>query len=257
MYDPAMVQPMRDELTQAGVVELKTADEAEKALSNTQGSAVVLVNSVCGCAAGSARPGFIASFDNGIKPDNIYTVFAGVDREAVEVARAHMVGVPPSSPSVGLFRDGELVHMIERHQIEGSDAISISKVLKSAYDRYCGTEIDETAEIYDPEAAMEIDVHETKKHLDAGTAIIYDIRPEEEAQMARIPGVPVLTQDLANEIVEKQAKDQLLIFHCHHGIRSKQAVSYFAQFGFENAKSMKGGIQAWSEEIDSSVPTYQ
>ena len=257
MYDPAMVQPMRDELTQAGVTELRTGEEAEKALSQSTGTAVVLVNSVCGCAAGSARPGYVASLNHGIKPDHIYTVFAGVDREAVDVARAYMAGFPPSSPSIGVFRDGELVHMIERHQIEGSDATTISKVLKSAYDRYCGTEIDESIEIYDPEGAMDMEVEEVKKHLDAGTALIYDIRPEEEAQLGRIEGVTLLTQEIANDIVEKTAKDQILIFHCHPGIRSKQAVKYFGQFGFENCKSMKGGIQAWSERIDPNVPTYQ
>jgi putative YphP/YqiW family bacilliredoxin len=256
MYDPAMVQPMREELTNAGVTELKTGSEAESALAINSGTAVVLVNSVCGCAAGSARPGYIASLSNDIKPDNVYTVFAGVDREAVEVARSFMVGVPPSSPAVGLFRDGELVHMIERHQIEGSDASTIGKVLKSAYNKYCGPQIDEDAQIFDPESAIEISVEETKKHLDEGTAKIFDIRPEEEAQMARIPGIPTLTQDMANELVEKTPKDTLLIFHCHHGMRSKQAVRYFGQFGFENCKSMTGGIQAWSEKIDNSIPTY-
>jgi putative YphP/YqiW family bacilliredoxin len=257
MYDPAMVQPMRDELTQAGVTELKTGEEAEKALSQNTGTAVVLVNSVCGCAAGSARPGYVSSLTHSIKPDHIYTVFAGVDREAVEVARSYMAGFSPSSPSVGVFRNGELVHMIERHQIEGSDGNTVSKILKSAYDRYCGPEVDETIDIYDPEGSMDMEVEDVKKHLDAGTAIIYDIRPEEEAELARIEGIPVLTQELANEIVETIPKDKTLIFHCHHGIRSKQAVKYFGQFGFENCVSMKGGIQAWSERIDSSVPTYQ
>jgi putative YphP/YqiW family bacilliredoxin len=256
MYDPAMVQPMRDELTRAGVVELKTAEEAQKALSKTKGTSVVLVNSVCGCAAGSARPGYTASLSHTLKPENVYTVFAGVDREAVDVARSFFKGYAPSSPAIALFRDGQLVHMVERHNIEGSDAKTINKILTSAYDRYCGAQINESINLYNPETAMDMDVSEVKKAMDSQKALIFDIRPEEEACLARIPGVPVLTQERANEIIQNEDKQRLLIFHCHHGIRSRQAVKYFAQFGFENAHSMAGGIQAWSEKIDSSIPTY-
>jgi putative YphP/YqiW family bacilliredoxin len=257
MYDPAMVQPMRDELTTQGVTELKDGPAVKEAMAKKEGSQVVLVNSVCGCAAGSARPGFIASLQSDNKPDDIYTVFAGVDSEAVAAARSYFVGYQPSSPAIGLFRDGELVHMIERHQIEGSDAGTISKILSSAYDKFCGESIDENAQIFDPESAMEISVEDTKAAMDDGSAMIYDIRPEEEAQLGSIPGVKILNQQLAEEIVNTVPKDQLLVFHCHHGVRSRQAVKYFAQYGFSNCKSMAGGIQAWSERIDASVPTYQ
>ena len=256
MYDPAMVQPMRDELTRAGVQELRTAEEAQKALSQATGTTVVLVNSVCGCAAGSARPGFTASLGHAQKPDRVYTVFAGVDREAVDVARSTFKGYQPSSPAIALFRDGQLVHMVERNNIEGSDAKTICKILTSAYDRFCGSKVNESVKIYNPETAVDVSVEDVKRWMDAGEALIFDIRPEEEAALARIPGIPVLTQEMANDIIKKEDKNRLMIFHCHHGIRSRQAVKYFAQFGFENCRSMAGGIQAWSEKIDRSIPVY-
>jgi|SaaInlStandDraft_1057018.scaffolds.fasta_scaffold76272_2 putative YphP/YqiW family bacilliredoxin len=256
MYDPAMVQPMRDELTQGGVVELKTSQEVKDALNKAEGSSVVLVNSVCGCAAGAARPGYLASLDGEVKPQGVYTVFAGVDREAVDEARAFFAPFPPSSPSIAVIRDGKVVHMIERSGIEGNDSGNISKVLKSAYSKYCGPEVDESVEIFDPESSMDLDVEEVQKALESGEALLFDIRPEEEAAMARIEGVEILDQDKATKIIQEEAKDRLLIFHCHHGIRSRQAVKYFQQYGFSNVKSMKGGIQAWSDKVDASVPTY-
>jgi len=247
---------MREELTNGGVSELKTAEEVQQALGKSEGSSVVLVNSVCGCAAGAARPGYLASLDTEVKPDGIYTVFAGVDREAVDEARAHFAPYPPSSPSIAILREGKVVHMIERSGIEGNDPGTISKVLKSAYTKFCGETVDESAEIFDPEASMDMDVEEVKSALDSGKALLFDIRPEEEAAMARIEGVPVLDQERATKLIQEEAKDRLLVFHCHHGIRSRQAVKYFQQYGFSNAKSMKGGIQAWSEKVDASVPTY-
>ena len=257
MYDPAMVQPMRDELTSQGVTELKDGQSVKDVLDPAKGTQAIFVNSVCGCAAGSARPGYIESLKSEIKPDGVYTVFAGVDKEAVDVARSYFVGYQPSSPCIALFRDGELVHMVERHDVEGGDAGTIAKILSSAYVKFCGESIDESATIYDPEAAMEISVEETKAALDDGSAMVFDIRPPEEAQKASIEGVKVLTQDIAENMMSTVPKDQLIIFHCHHGMRSRQAVKYFAQYGFSNCKSMNGGIQAWSERIDSSIPTYE
>lgn len=256
MYDPAMVQPMRDELTQGGVTELKTAEEVKQALEAKEGTSVVLVNSVCGCAAGAARPGYLSSLSSEVKPEGIYTVFAGVDKEAVDEARSFFAPYPPSSPSIAVIREGKVVHMIERSGIEGNDPGTISKVLESAYAKYCGPEVDESAEIFDPEASMDMDVQDVKAAWESGEALLFDIRPEEEASMARIEGVEILDQDMATQIIQKESKDRMLIFHCHHGIRSRQAVKYFQQYGFSNAKSMKGGIQAWSEKVDASVPTY-
>lgn len=136
MYPPELVKPMREELTIAGFSELHTVEEVEQALEQ-KGTTLVVVNSVCGCAARNARPGAKMSLMNGKKPDYLITVFAGVDREATEAARDKMVPFPPSSPSMALFKDGELVHMLERHHIEGRPAELIAENLMDAYNEYC------------------------------------------------------------------------------------------------------------------------
>jgi len=136
-YMNQVIQPMRDELTRVGFTELKTAAEVEEKLSNLQGTALVVVNSVCGCAAGLARPAVAHSLQNKKKPDHLYTVFAGQDKEATAKAREYFDGYPPSSPSFALLKDGKLVAMIERHQIEGNDLHAIASLLTTAYDKYC------------------------------------------------------------------------------------------------------------------------
>jgi len=137
MYPEELVAPMRGELTEAGFEELKTPEEVDNKLQNQEGSMLVVVNSVCGCAAGSARPGVIQSLDNDQKPQQLVTVFAGVDKEATEQAREYMLPYPPSSPSVALFKDGKLVHFVERHHIEGKPAEVIAQNLKAAYNEFC------------------------------------------------------------------------------------------------------------------------
>lgn len=136
MYPEEMVKPMRAELSDVGFQELYSAEEVENALSK-EGTTLVVVNSVCGCAARNARPGAKMSLDNGKKPDQLITVFAGVDKDAVDAARQHMFPFPPSSPSMALFKNGELVHMLERHHIEGRPAEMIADNLKDAYNEYC------------------------------------------------------------------------------------------------------------------------
>ena len=136
MYPEEIVKPMKDELVSAGFKELYTTEDVENALSQ-QGTTLVVINSVCGCAARNARPGAKMSLENAKKPDHIVTAFAGVDREAVDAAREKMFPFPPSSPSMALFKDGELVHMLERHHIEGHSAEIISENLKAAYNEYC------------------------------------------------------------------------------------------------------------------------
>ncbi len=136
MYPPELVRPMREDLTKAGFTELHSANDVEEILKKG-GTTLVVVNSVCGCAAANARPGANMSLDNNKKPDHLVTVFAGVDKEAVDAARAHMVPFPPSSPSIALFKDGELVHMLERHHIEGRPAQMIAENLKNAFNEYC------------------------------------------------------------------------------------------------------------------------
>jgi putative YphP/YqiW family bacilliredoxin len=136
MYPPELVQPMKDDLTNAGFKSLVNESEVENAIKS-EGTTLVVVNSVCGCAAANARPGAKMSLENEKKPDHLVTVFAGVDREAVDTARAHMVPFPPSSPSMALFKNGELVHMLERHHIEGRPAEIIADNLKEAYKEHC------------------------------------------------------------------------------------------------------------------------
>ena len=136
MYPEEMVKPMRAELTDAGFQDLYSAETVEQAISQT-GTTLVVVNSVCGCAARNARPGAKMSLENAKKPSNLVTVFAGVDKEAVDKAREHMFPFPPSSPCMALFKDGELVHMLERHHIEGRPAELIAENLKDAYNEFC------------------------------------------------------------------------------------------------------------------------
>ena len=127
---------MREDLTKVGFEELHSADAVKSALEK-QGTTLIVVNSVCGCAAANARPGARMSLQNAKRPDNIVTVFAGVDKEAVDEARSQMVPFPPSSPSMALFKDGELVHMLERHHIEGRPAELIAENLMDAYNEHC------------------------------------------------------------------------------------------------------------------------
>lgn len=136
MYPEEMVKPMQAELTTAGFKDLHSAEDVENALK-AEGTTLVVVNSVCGCAARNARPGAKMSIEGAKKPDHLITVFAGVDKEAVDAARQHMFPFPPSSPSMALFKNGELVHMLERHHIEGRPAELIAENLQDAYNEHC------------------------------------------------------------------------------------------------------------------------
>ena len=135
MYPEEVVKPMKLELTSNGFVELSNDDDIKKLIDDD--TSVIMVNSVCGCAAANARPGVIMSLNNEKTPKNLYTVFAGVDREATNSARELMFPFPLSSPCIALFKNGELVHMLERHHIEGREASLISENLKQAYNEYC------------------------------------------------------------------------------------------------------------------------
>ena len=139
MYDERIVTPMRQELTRLGVEEMRTPDEVDAKLKNSKGTALVVVNSVCGCAARNARPAVAQALQHPVKPDLLTTVFAGQDAAAVQRARSYFVGYPPSSPQIGLLKDGRLVFMLERHQIEGRSADDIAKDLTGAFDKYCAT----------------------------------------------------------------------------------------------------------------------
>ncbi len=138
MYDPDAVQPMRDELIAVGFTELLTSEEVDKAINVKDDKTIlVMVNSVCGCAAGSARPGVSLALQNKNIPDKLYTVFAGMEREAVDKARQYIKGFPPSSPSIALFKNGELIYFMQRYDIEGRSKIDIAEALKEAFDEVC------------------------------------------------------------------------------------------------------------------------
>jgi len=137
LYPEELVAPMREELTVAGFQELRTAEDVEKLMSEQDGTALVVINSVCGCAAGNARPGVQMAVENTVLPDKLTTVFAGVDREATDKARGYILGYPPSSPSMALFKDGQVVHFIPRMNIEGRMPLEIAAELKDAFNKFC------------------------------------------------------------------------------------------------------------------------
>jgi putative YphP/YqiW family bacilliredoxin len=137
MYPEIMVIPMREELTRLGVEELKTASDVDSKLQAPLGTTLVIVNSICGCAAGRLRPAVRTALQNSARPDRSFSVFAGQDLEATERARSYFTGYPPSSPSLALFREGKLVHMMQRSDIEHRDAADIANELKRVFDQHC------------------------------------------------------------------------------------------------------------------------
>lgn len=132
-----MVIPMREELTRMGVQELRTAEQVDRAILNQAGTTLVIVNSICGCAAGRMRPAVRIALQNSVRPENMFTVFAGQDTEATERARSYFTGYPPSSPSIALFRDRKLVYMMQRSDIEHREAADIAAELKKTFDKFC------------------------------------------------------------------------------------------------------------------------
>jgi putative YphP/YqiW family bacilliredoxin len=138
MYPEIMVIPMREELTRLGIEELRTIDAVDQALKSRPGTAMVVVNSICGCAAGRMRPAVRMALQNAVRPEKIYSVFAGQDTEATERARGYFTGQAPSSPSIAILRDGELVYMMPRRDIESREAPAIAADLKAAFERVCG-----------------------------------------------------------------------------------------------------------------------
>ncbi len=137
MYPPQLVQPMKEDLTSVGFEQLTSAEEVDQKVSSSEGTLLLVVNSVCGCAAGNMRPGVKLSLQHDKKPTELATVFAGVDAEATAQARKYFLPYPPSSPSIALFKDGKLVHFLERHHIEGGTAAMIAENLNEAYKQYC------------------------------------------------------------------------------------------------------------------------
>src|SRR5712671_5124876 len=136
-YPEEVIKPMREELTRLGVEELRTPEAVDEAVKNSPGTVMVVVNSICGCAAGKARPGIALALQHDVRPDRVATVFAGADIEATERARSYFTGFLPSSPSIGLLKDGELVYMMERYQIEGRGPEQIAGELRQAFEEHC------------------------------------------------------------------------------------------------------------------------
>jgi putative YphP/YqiW family bacilliredoxin len=140
-YPEEVIRPMREELTRLGVQELRTPEAVDETLKNSKGTVMVVVNSICGCAAGKARPGIAMALQNEVRPDKVATVFAGGDIEATERARSYFTGFGPSSPSIGLLKDGQLVYMMERHQIEGRGPEQIATELRQAFEKHCAATV--------------------------------------------------------------------------------------------------------------------
>ena len=138
-YPEIMIRPMREELTRLGIEEARTPEQVDEAVKGTEGTVMVVVNSVCGCAAGKARPGIARAMQHQTRPERAITVFAGADIEATEKARTYFTGHQPSSPSIALLKDGQLVYIMERYQIEGKDAPTIAQELTRAFDQHCAT----------------------------------------------------------------------------------------------------------------------
>jgi len=246
MYDPMMVQPMRDELTRVGFKELKTAEDVDVHMSEKKGTSLVFINSICGCAAGIARPSLIASLEHPVRPQSLTTAFAGNDAEAVQRARDYFVGYAPSSPSMALFRDGDLVHMIERHQIEGQNVEALTRMITSAFDRFCGEMVDESVEIYDPLGELQISVDKAKERLSSNSDLaLLDLRGPSEIRSGKIEGALEVSDQLGNEILSKWPKTREIIIYCQHGEQSLRAVQYLRQQGFQQVYSLKGGLSAW------------
>jgi putative YphP/YqiW family bacilliredoxin len=144
-YPEEVIRPMREELTRLGVQELRTPEAVDETLKNSKGTVMVVVNSICGCAAGKARPGIAMALQNEVRPDKVATVFAGGDIDATERARSYFTGFGPSSPSIGLLKDGQLVYMMERHQIEGRGPEQIAAELRQAFEKHCAATVAATS----------------------------------------------------------------------------------------------------------------
>ena len=161
-----------------------------------------------------ARPAVIESLKNEVLPENLTTAFAGNDVEAVARARENFAGYPPSSPCVGLFREGRLVHMIERHQIEGQSMENLTKILTSAYNKYCGEKVDESGEIYDPVAELQITVQEAKQLISSDSQpALLDVRQSAEVEAGKIEGSLMVDPELARQIVDTWARDREIIVY--------------------------------------------
>ncbi len=226
MYNERQIEPMRKEMVDAGFREARTAEEVDTVLSEKDTTALLFINSICGCAAGIARPGVIASLDHQTRPKELVTSFAGNDVEAVNRAREHFAGYPPSSPCAAVIRDGQVAHMVERHHIEGQTAENVAQILKSAYDKYCGETIDEEAEIFDPLQGMQIGIQEARQRRSENTDLAFlDVREGWELSKGMIEGAIAVDQAKAQEIISNWPREREIIAYCEHGTRKSSGHS--------------------------------
>lgn len=247
MYEEHVVHPMRKEMVDAGFLEVRTGEEVDAIFAKKDSTTLFFVNSICGCAAGIARPGVIASLNQETKPTNLVTSFAGNDAEAVNRAREHFAGYSPSSPCAAVVREGQVVHMVERHHIEGQTADTVAKILKSVYEKYCGETIKEDREIFDPLQGIQIGVDEARSRLSKNSDLAFlDVREDWEQSSGMISGAITVNQNNVQEIISNWSKDLEIIVYCEHGTRSLQATQYFQNQGFKNIKSLSGGYVEWT-----------
>ena len=250
MYDERLIAPMRKEMVEAGFQEARTAEEVDAVLSEKNSTALFFINSVCGCAAGIARPGVIASLEHAIRPRQLVTSFAGNDVEAINRAREQFAGYPPSSPCAAVIRDGQVVHMVERHHIEGQTSENVAQILRSVYDKYCGEAIEGEAEIFDPLEEVQIGVEQARqRHSENTDLAFWDVREGGERSGGMIEGAVAVDQAKAEEIIRSWPRDREIIVYCEHGTRSLQATQFFKGHGFENIKSLAGGYSEWATSL--------
>lgn len=256
MYDESMVAPMREELVNEGVRELnsqKAVDDWMAEVKKRDAKAVLFFNSVCGCAAGTARPAFIASLKDLDSDVLLATTFAGVDKDATDCARGYLEGVTPSSPSIAFFRGADLVYFVDRVTIEGSDAETLSDYLGSIYKKFFGSSIDPDFQIVSPKEMLEVSVEEVKRWKSQGTSsvVFYDCRDMAEHEEGALEDSEVMTNELAKQIIDQapSLKDATMVFFSNEGQRSLQAVSFFRKYGLKGCLSLRGGYRAWKDSL--------
>ncbi len=246
MYPKELTDPIKEEIKSNGVKNLETAEAVETFIKNSQkDNSVLLINSICGCAAGIARPGLYQSFSHKLSPiknNHVASVFAGVDTVATEKAREYFLGYSPSSPSIGFFREGELVYALERHNIEGLELTMLQEVIESIYLKFFDEEIKENLEVVDPWKKLELNYPEINHEFE-----ILDCRSEAEREAGFIPKSVLLDQELADEIIGSWDKNQKIACYCATGKTSMQVVMYFKKHGFKNIFSLAGGYLGYQK----------
>ncbi len=244
-YDEAIINPIREEFKAVGIEELTSKEAVKSFFAAKDKTAVLFINSVCGCSAATARPGFIESLKHAKAPLRKVSVFAGVDADAVASARDYFADIPPSSPSIALFREGELIYFIERRLLEGPTKELLTETLNMAYEKFFGDSIDDEKEIKNPLQLVQRDVTTAKNLLTKSETTLLDVRDIVETEAEPIPLAKLVDEALAKKIVSSWDKGSDLSFICSHGERSLQAAFFFRKQGFQKAFSVEGGRVAW------------